>query len=76
MAMDLLYEADVADRGQRADEETRLPEEKDAIVAVPHDEPQLHAEDRIPGQVEIVPDRTRYPRRQLRPPEYYGAVPY
>lgn len=52
-----------------------LHEEEDAIEAVPHEEPQLH-EDRIPSPVEIVPDRTRYPRRQHRPPEYYGALPY
>ena len=56
----------VADRGQRADGELQL---EDAIEAVPHEEPQLH-EDRIPGPVEIVPDR------QHRPPDYYGAVPY
>ena len=48
---------------------------EDAIEAVPHEEPQLH-EDRIPGPVEIVPDRSRYPRRQHRPPDCYGAVPY
>ena len=48
---------------------------EDAIEAVSHEEPQL-LEDRIPGPVEIVSDRSRYPRRQHRPPDYYGAVPY
>lgn len=72
MAVDVQQETDVADRGQRADGELQL---EDAIEAVPHEEPQLH-EDRIPGPVEIVPDRSRYPRRQHRPPDYYGAVPY
>ncbi|KAL5500729.1 hypothetical protein EMCRGX_G012325 [Ephydatia muelleri] len=56
MAVDVPQETDVADRGRRADGEPQLHGR--CNEAVPHEEPQL-LEDRIPGPVEIVPDRSR-----------------